>query len=139
MLLDAATKVDTKQAGQSQQNVGEMQESTEPCQLEVLTGHGTCTGKIKQYWDKVVKFLDNLVTVAKSSYTLKQQGRSSAENLAFAKEILFAADIEERLEYLCMFGSRIIDEYQKNATERTPHKEQQQEQQPSGSALKKNS
>ena len=108
MLLDAATKVDTKQAGPSQQHVSERQESAEPSQLEVLTGHGTCTGKIKQYWDKVVKFLDNLVTVAKSSYTLGQQGRSSAENLAFAKEILFAAeDIEERLEYLHMFGSKI--------------------------------
>ena len=82
--------------------------------MEVLTGHGTRTGKIKQYCDKVVKLLDNLVTVAKSSYTLKQQGRSSAENLAFAKEILFTAeDIEERLEYLHMFGSKIIDEYQK--------------------------
>ena len=139
MLLDAATKVDTKQVGPSQQNVGETQESTEPSQLEVLTGHGTRTGKIKQYRDKVVKFLDNIVTVAKSSYTLKQQGRNTAENLAFAKEILFAAeDIEECLEYLCMFGSKIIDEYQKNTTERTPQEEQQQEQQPSGLASKKN-
>ena len=94
--------------------------------------------KIEQYWDKVVTFLDNLVTVAKSSCTLEQQGRSSAENLAFAKEILFAAeDIEECLEYLHMFGSRIIEEYQKNTTERTPHEEQQQEQQPSRSASKK--
>ena len=114
------------------------QESTEPSQLEVLTGHGTRTGKIKQYRDKVVKFLDNLVTVVKSSYTLEQQGRSSAENLAFTKEILFTAeDIEENLEYLHMFGSKIIDEYQKNTTERTPQEEQQQEQQPSGSASKK--
>ena len=138
MLLDAATGVDTKLAGPSQQNVSEMQESTEPSQLEVLTDHGTRTGKIKQYRDKVVKFLDNLVTVAKSSYILEQQGRSSAENLAFAKEILFAAeDIEEHLEYLHMFGSRIIDEYPKNTTERTPHEEQQQEQQPSGLPSKK--
>ena len=45
MLLDAATEVDTKQAGPSQQNVSETQESTEPSQLEVLTGHGTHTGK----------------------------------------------------------------------------------------------
>ena len=114
MLLDAATEVDTKQAGPSQQHVSETQESAEPSQLEVFTGHGTRTGKIKQYHDKVVKFLDNLVTVAKSSYTLEQQGRSSAENLAFTKEILFTAeDIEEHLEYLHMFGSKIIDEYQK--------------------------
>ena len=98
--------------------------------MEVLTGHGTHTGKIKQYRDKVVKFLDYLVTVAKSSYTLEQQGRSSAENLAFMKEILFTAeDIEECLEYLHMFGSKMIDGYQKNATERTPEEEQQQEQQ----------
>ena len=126
MLLDVATEVDTKQAGPSQQHVSEMQESAEPSQLEVLTGHGTRTGKIKQYRDKMVKFLDNLVTVAKRSYTFEQQGRSSAENLAFVKEILFAAeDIEECLEYLCMFGSKIIDEYQKNTTERTPEEEQQ--------------
>ena len=138
MLLDAATKVDTKQAGPSQQNVSEMHKSTEPSQLEVLTSHGTRTGKIKKYRDKVVKFLDNLVTVAKSSYTLKQKGRSSAENLAFVKEILFAAeDIEEHLEYLHMFGSKIINEYQKNTTERTPEEEQKHEQQPSGLASKK--
>ena len=71
MLLDASTEVDTKQAGPSQQHISEMQESAEPSQLEVLTGHGTRTAKIKQYRDKVVKFLDNLATVAESSYTLE--------------------------------------------------------------------
>ena len=140
MLLAAAAEVDTEQAGPSQHNVSETQESAEPSHLEILTGPGTCTGKIRQYPDKVVKFLDNIVTVTKSSYTLEQQGRSSAENLAFVKEILFTAeDIEEHLGYLPMFGSKIIDEYQKNTTDKTPEDEQQQEHQPSGLASKKSS
>ena len=71
-----------------------------------------------QYHDKLVKVLDTLVTVAKSSCTLEQKGGSSAENLAFAKEILFAVeDVEERLEYLHLYGQKIIEEYQMNTQE----------------------
>ena len=147
LLLDAATEVKTtecthegpesQQAQPAQEPVPEMQVVSDSTHLELLTGPSTCTGKIRQYCDKLVKFLDTLVSVAKRGYTLEQMGETSAENLAFAKEILFAAgDVEERLEYLHMYGQKIMEEYQQNNTEST-QEQQQQKQQPSALSSKK--
>ena len=128
MLLDVATEVDSQQAGPLQEHVPEKQASSNPTHLQILTGPGIHTGKIVHYQNKLVKFLDTLVTVAKSSYTLEQKGETSAKNLAFAKEILFAVeDVEERLEYLHLYGRKIIEEYQRNTQEQeqqTPQKQQ---------------
>ena len=67
------------------------------------------------YRNKLVKFLDTLVTVAKSSYTLEQKGETSTKNLTFTKEILFAVeDVEERLEYLHLYSRKITEQYQRN-------------------------
>ena len=85
------------------------------------------------YQNKLVKFLDTLVTVAKSSYTLEQKGETSAKNLAFAKEILFAVeDVEERLEYLHLYGRKIIEEYQRNTQEQEQQTLQKQQSSASG-------
>ena len=132
LLLDAATEVDCQQADPSQEHAPKTEGSSNITHLQILTGPGTCTGKIGQYRDALVKFLDTLVTVAKSSHTLEQKGENSAENLAFAKEILFAVeDVEERLEYLHLYGRKIIEEYQRNTQE-----QQQEEQQSSASGAK---
>ena len=74
LLLDAATEVKAtahtheapqrQQAEPAQECVPETRGLLELTDLEILTGPGTCTGKIRQF----VKFLDTLVTVAKSSY-----------------------------------------------------------------------
>ena len=137
LLLNAATDIDSQQAGPSQQHVPEKQASLHPSHLQILTGPGTHTGKIVHYHDKLVKYLDTLVTVAKSSYTLEHKGESSAENLAFAKEILFAAkDVEERLEYLHLYGRKIIAEYQRNTQEQDQQTPQEQESAASGAKKK---
>ena len=112
-----------------------MQVVSNPSHLSLLTSPGTQTGKIRQYRDKLVKFLDSLVAVAKSIYTLEQKGETSAENLAFSKEILFTAeDAEERLEYLHMYGQKITEEYQWNTTQTT---QEQQKEQPAASSSKR--
>ena len=121
--MDAATEVDSQQVGPSQEHVLEKQGSSSPTHLQILTGPGTCTGKIGQYHDKLVKFLDTLVTVAKSSYTLEQREKPVQKIWPLPKRFYLLWKMLKKDWNICvcmvekfekLYGSK---EYQRNTQE----------------------
>ena len=63
--------------------------------------------------------MDQLVNVAKNSCMLEVKGRMSDENIIFTHDIIEAAkEINERAEYLDLFGQKILkareDEFKKD-------------------------